>query len=285
MVIKVMNKTVYISGCSTGIGFFLTKALHEKGYKVIASCRKIEDVLRLQALGIKTLQMDVSAPSSLQTAVEPLLEYTCGKVDILINNAGIGQSGALEDIDQETMLHIFQTNVFGLHELTRQIIPVMRTQGSGRIINISSILGIVSLPFRGAYNASKYAVEGLSDSLRLELEPSNIWVSSIQPGPIESNFRDTVIDTSLIWIDIENSFFAPQYQNMLLHFKDKKQQSALTQTPDAVFKKVLHAIESKRPKPVYQVTLSAYLLAVARKMLPGRLLHRLLAKIAKNELS
>lgn len=280
-----MNKTVYISGCSTGIGFFLCQALQDKGYKVIASCRKTKDVKRLQALGIETLQMDLCDPSSIKNAVEQLLDYTCGKLDILINNAGIGQAGALEDINQETMRHVFQTNVFGLHELTRQIIPVMRAQGSGRIINISSILGIVSLPFRGAYNASKYAVEGLSDTLRLELEPSNIWVCAIQPGPIESNFRDTVIDTSLKSIDIDNSFFAPQYKNMLLHFKEKKKQSALTQTPDAVFKKVLHAIEAKRPKPVYQVTLSAYLLAVARKLLPARLLHRLLAKIAKNELS
>ncbi|KTD22839.1 SDR family NAD(P)-dependent oxidoreductase [Legionella israelensis] len=280
-----MSKTVFISGCSTGIGFFLTKALHEKGFKVIASCRKTQDVMRLQALGINTLQMDVSDSSSIKKAVEKLLEHTSGKLDILINNAGFGQAGALEDIGQDVMLHVFQTNVFGLHELTRQIIPVMRAQGSGRIINISSILGLVSLPFRGAYNASKYAVEGLSDTLRLELEQSNIWVSSIQPGPIESNFRDTVIDTSLKAINIENSFFAPQYKNMLLHFKEKKKKSAFTQTPEAVFKKVLHAIESKRPKPVYKVTLSAYLLALARRVLPNRLLHRLLAKIAKNELS
>lgn len=280
-----MNKTVFISGCSTGIGFFLAQALHEKGFKVIASCRKMQDVMRLQSLKIHTLQMDVSDPASIKNAVGQLLEYTCGKLDVLINNAGFGQAGALEDISQDVMLHVFQTNVFGLHELTRQIIPIMRAQGSGRIINISSILGLVSLPFRGAYNASKYAVEGLSDTLRLELEQSNIWVSSIQPGPIESNFRDTVVGASLKAVDIESSFFAPKYKSMLLHFKEKKEKSALTQKPEAVFKKVLHAIESKRPRPVYKVTLSAHFLALSRRILPARLLHRLLARIAKNELS
>ena len=280
-----MTKTVFISGCSTGIGFYIAKTLHEKGYQVIASCRKQPDVERLQTLGLYTLKMDVSDNRSIQEAVAQLLGYTNGKLDVLINNAGFGQAGALEDISREVMLHTFQTNVFGLHDLTRQIIPVMRAQGSGRIINISSILGQVSLPFRGAYNASKYAVEGLSDTLRLELEPFGIFVSSIQPGPIDSNFRDTVLDISLKAIDVDHSFFNSQYKNMLHHFKEKKKKSRLTQGPEAVLKKVLHAIEASRPKPVYTVTLSAYLLFIARKFLPARCLHQLLAKISKNELS
>lgn len=280
-----MTKIVFISGCSTGIGFHLAKTLQDKGYQVIASCRKPQDVNRLQSLGLYTLQMDVSDSVSIQDAIAKLLKYTQGKLDILINNAGFGQGGALEDINREVMQAIFQTNVFGLHELTRQIIPVMRAQGSGRIINISSILGQVSLPFRGAYNASKYAVEGLSDTLRLELEPSGIWVSSILPGPIDSNFRDTVVEHSLKAIDTENSYFKGQYKYMLAHFKEKKQHSKLTQGPDAVFKKVLHAIEAKKPKPIYIVTLSAHLLTLARRFLPTRWLHYLLAYISKKELS
>ncbi|VEG89600.1 SDR family NAD(P)-dependent oxidoreductase [Legionella spiritensis] len=280
-----MTKTIFISGCSTGIGFYLAQTLQNKGYQVIASCRKPQDVERLQELGLYTLRMDVSDSASINQAVEQLLEYTQGRLDVLINNAGFGQAGALEDISREVMLKQFQTNVFGLHELTRQIIPVMRTQGSGRIINISSVLGRVSLPFRGAYNASKYAVEGLSDTLRLELEPAGIWVSSIQPGPIDSQFRDTVVDVSLKAVDMEASFFYPQYKNMLLHFKKTKKKSMLTQKPEAVLKKVLHAIEARKPRPGYAVTLSAHLLILARRVLPARWLHRLLARISKNELS
>lgn len=280
-----MAKTVFISGCSSGIGFYLAKALYDKGYQVIASCRKSEDVKQLQTLGIYTLKMDVNDNASITKAVNQLIEYTQGKLDVLINNAGYGQAGALEDISREVMLKQFQTNVFGLHELTRQIIPIMRAQGSGRIINISSILGLVSLPFRGAYNASKYAVEGLSDTLRLELEPSGIWVSSIQPGPIDSKFRDSAVDNSLKVIDIESSFFKPHYQKMLLEYKQKKKNSKMTQGPEAVFKQVVHAIESRKPKPSYPVTSAAQLLKLARRILPIRWLHRLLAGISKNEVS
>lgn len=280
-----MAKTVFISGCSSGIGFYLAKALQDRGYQVIASCRKPEDVERLQKLGLYTLKMDVSDSMSITEAVRQLLQYTHGKLDVLINNAGFGQAGALEDISRDVMLKQFQTNVFGLHELTRQIIPVMRAQGSGRIINISSILGLISLPFRGAYNASKYAVEGLSDTLRLELEPSGIWVTSIQPGPIDSKFRDTVVDNSLKAIDVESSFFNPQYNKMLLHFKQKKKNSKMTQGPEAVFKQVIHAIEARKPKPSYAVTSASHLLRVARRFLPTRWLHRILARISKNEVS
>lgn len=279
------TKTVFISGCSTGIGFYLAQALQARGYQVIASCRKDKDVERLRSLGLHTLNMDVSDSDSIREAVKQLLDYTEGKLDVLINNAGFGQAGALEDISREVMLKQFQTNVFGLHELTQQIIPVMRAQGQGRIINISSILGLISLPFRGAYNASKYAVEGLTDTLRMELEPSGIWVSSIQPGPIDSHFRDSAIDHSLKEVNFEASFFEQQYKNMLLYFKENKKQSKLTQGPEAVFKKVIHAIEARKPKPTYTVTLSAHLLRYARRFLPSRMLHRLLAKISKKELS
>ncbi len=280
-----MTKTVFISGCSTGIGFYLAKALQDRGYQVIASCRKPADVERLESLGLYTLKMDMGDGASIQAAVKQLLEYTKGTLDVLINNAGFGQAGALEDISRDVMIAQFQTNVFGLHDLTRQLIPVMRAQGRGRIINISSILGLVSLPFRGAYNASKYAVEGLSDTLRMELEPSGIWVSSIQPGPIDSHFRNTVIDHSLKAIKVNASFFKPQYKKMMLGFKQKKKTSKMTKGPEAVFEKVIHAIESQKPKPSYAVTSGAHLLILARRLLPTKWLHRLLAKISKNELS
>ncbi|WP_367607804.1 SDR family NAD(P)-dependent oxidoreductase [Legionella sp. W05-934-2] len=280
-----MSKTVFISGCSTGIGLYLAKALSESGYQVIASCRKDEDVKRLQSIGLYAIQMDVNRSASIKEAVKLLLEHTHGKLDVLINNAGFGQVGALEDISRELMMNQFQTNVFGLHELTTQIIPIMRAQGSGRIINISSILGLVSLPFRGAYNASKYAVEALSDTLRLELEPSGIWVTSIQPGPIDSQFRDTAVDSSLQALDQQSSHFYAQYQNMMTHFKDNKKQSKMTLGPDAVFKKVIHAIESSRPRPSYAVTKAALLLIIAKRILPKRWLHRLLASVSKKELS
>lgn len=281
----IMAKKVFISGCSTGIGLYIAQTLQEDGFQVIASCRKPEDVERLQSLGLYTLQMDVDDSGSIQAAVKQLLDYTEGQLDVLINNAGYGQAGALEDISREVMQRQFQTNVFGLHELTKLIIPVMRKQGSGRIINISSVLGIVSLPFRGAYNASKYAVEGLSDTLRLELEPSGIWVSSIQPGPIESQFRDTVVDRSLQAVDIETSFFRKQYANMLSHFKANKKNSKFTKGPEAVYKKVSHAIKAKRPRPSYSVTLAAHILILARRLMPARWFHRVLTRVSQQETS
>jgi short-subunit dehydrogenase len=223
------------------------------------SCRKTEDVQKLISMSIETLQLDVSDSSSIQHAFNQLLSMTSGCLDVLINNAGYGQAGALEDITREVLRAQFETNVFGLLELTNLAIPIMRKQGQGRIINISSILGIISMPFRGAYNASKYAVEGLSDTLRLELYSSGIHVATIEPGPIESRFRDNSVDTTLQNIDIKKTHFKKQYEFMLNSYKQVKTNSFFTKQTDVVITKLIHAIEANRPREKYPVTAPAHL--------------------------
>ncbi len=219
--------TLFITGCSTGIGLETAQALSKKGYHVVASCRTKADEKKLTSLGLEVVLMDLSESNSIEQGFKSLLEKTHGKLDILINNAGFGQSGALEDLSRQTLISQFETNVFGLMELTSLAIPIMRTQGHGRIINMSSVLGFISLPFRGAYNASKYAVEGLSDTLRLELKDSQIKVITIEPGPIDSHFRKTSIKKAFEAVDLEKSFFKSQYTHLLNQFEKQKKSLSL----------------------------------------------------------
>lgn len=270
-----MTKNIFITGCSTGIGFAAAFALKEKGYRVIASCRKQDDVNKLTQLGIEAIQLDLNDTDSIHHAMAQIKQLTKGKLDVLINNAGYGQAGALEDITRDVLRLQFETNVFGLLELTNLVIPMMRQQGQGRIINISSILGIISMPFRGAYNASKYALEGLSDTLRLELKSSGIDVITIEPGPIESRFADNCVESTLKYLDYNNSYFKKQYEDMLDSYKKKKNNSIFTKKPEAVINKLIHAIEAKKPRPKYPVTFPAHLLIFLKRILSTRLLDKI----------
>ena len=278
-------KIIFITGCSSGIGYDAAIALKSRGHRVIASCRQLTDVEKLQQLGLDTIQLDVNNELSIATAVTCLMEKTEGHLDVLINNAGYGQAGALEDVPRSALIAQFNTNVFGLMELTRLVIPVMRKQGCGRIINISSVLGFISMPFRGAYNASKYAVEGLSDTLRLELKPAGIDVITIEPGPIESRFREHAVEHSMQSIDIENSHFKRQYQYMLSSFQAAKHQSRLTKKTDAVIHKLVRAIEANSPRPKYLVTLPTYVFMILKRMFSVRLLDKCLSVISKREMN
>ncbi|TAL65202.1 MAG: SDR family NAD(P)-dependent oxidoreductase [Legionella sp.] len=279
------KQIILITGCSTGIGYDAALTLKNRGHRVIASCRRIEDVKKLDALGIESLQLDVADSLSIQNAFSQLLILTNGRLDVLINNAGYGQAGALEDISRDVIRKQFETNVFGLLELTNLAIPIMRKQGYGRIINLSSILGIISLPMRGAYNASKYAVEGLSDTLRLELKSSGIDVVTIEPGPIESRFRDNCVDSSLKDINMENSHFKKQYEVMLTSYKQAKSNSAFTKGTIAVIAKLIHAIEAKKPRAKYPVTFPAHLFIFLKRILSTRMMDALFRQISKKELS
>ena len=279
------SKTILITGCSSGIGHDAAVSLTKQGHQVIASCRKEADVDTLIAQGIDAVQLDVNDRHSIQAGFREALDKMGGRLDVLINNAGYGQSGALEDIPYDALLDQFTTNVFGLMAVTKLAIPVMRQQGEGRIINLSSILGVISLPFRGAYNASKYAVEGLSDTLRLELKPSGIKVITIEPGPIESRFRDNSIDYSLKKIDIEHSHFKANYQFMMGEFRDKKADSIFTRKTDAVIAKLIHAIESNNPKAKYPVTFPAHLFVALKRILPVKAFDRVLSYISAKELT
>lgn len=284
--VQIMDrKIILITGCSSGIGFDAVFALKSRGHRVIASCRNENDLKMLLEKDIEAILLDLSDSGSIQKGFTQLLTLTSGRLDVLINNAGFGQVGALEDISRENLTKQFETNVFGLHELTSLTVPIMRKQGSGRIINISSILGIISLPFRGAYNASKYAVEGLSDTLRLELKDSGIQVITVEPGPIQSKFRENAVDKSLQNIDIENSAFKKQYSIMLKSFKQKKTDSVFTKDTKAVIKVLIKSIELKRPKPRYPVTFPAHLLIWLKRLLSTRLLDKILLLMSRNETS
>ncbi|MFI4918885.1 MAG: SDR family NAD(P)-dependent oxidoreductase [Legionellales bacterium] len=281
---KLIAKIILITGCSSGIGFDSALALKERGHRVIASCRANEDVNKLEKLGVETINLDVNDSASIQRAFAKLLIMTNGRLDVLINNAGYGQAGALEDVSRDVMRQQFETNVFGLLELTNLAIPVMRKQKQGRIINISSILGIISMPFRGAYNASKHAVEGLSDTLRLELRSSGIKVITIEPGPIESRFRENCVEGSLHNIPTEKSHFSKQYKTKLTSFKQEKSNSLFTKGTDAVIKKLVHAIEDKKPRAKYPVTFPAHLFIFLKRILSTRLLDKLFVFLSKKEL-
>ena len=183
------KKSVLITGCSTGIGRSAAEILKQRGYRVFATARKHEDVAQLIEEGFESVQLDLANSASIHAAVKTILHKTDGKLYALFNNGAYGQAGAVEDLTRDMLREQFETNLFGTHELTNLLIPVMRRQGEGRIIQNSSVLGFVSLKYRGAYNASKYALEGLTDTLRMELKGSGIYISLIEPGPIETSFR------------------------------------------------------------------------------------------------
>lgn len=274
------RKVIVITGCSSGIGLDAAITLSRRGYQVIASCRKTEDFEKLQQSGLDAILLDLDNTASIDAAFKEIQKLGKGRIDVLINNAGYGQVGALEDIPGEVLLAQFQTNVFGLMAISRLVIPVMRKQGEGRIINISSVLGVVSLPFKGAYNASKYALEGLSDTLRLELQPSGIKVITIEPGPIQSLWADT-LKHSFKHIDLQHSVFKDNYEGMLTNLTQKKEASFFTKKSSAVTKKLIHAIEAKYPRPKYQVTFVAGLLIFLKRILPVRVMDQFLLYCAR----
>lgn len=273
------RKTILITGCSSGIGYTTALALKERGHEVIVSARKADDVARLQLDGFTALQLDLNNSVSIRNAVDKLLEITQGRCDALFNNAAFGQPGAIEDLSRETLRFQFETNLFGTHELTNLLIPVMRNQGHGRIIYNSSILGIVAMRYRGAYNASKYALEGLADTLRLELHGTGIQVSLIEPGPILSDFRKNAFALYKNNIDTSVSFHKTAYQAMENRLQTEGAAVRFTLPAQAVSEKVIHALEAKRAKAHYYVTFPAHLFAILKRLLPTVLLDILLRKV------
>jgi len=273
------TKTILITGCSTGIGYTTAKVLKERGHTVIATARRADDVARLQAEGFTALQLDLADSASIQQAVEKALALTGGKLDALFNNGAFGQPGAVEDLSREVLRFQFETNLFGTHELTNLIIPVMRKQGHGRIIYNSSVLGLVALTYRGAYNASKFALEGLADTLRLELRGTGIHISLIEPGPILSHFRQNSFALYKQNIVIEHSAHRDKYLAMEARLQKEGAAVPFTLPAEAVAKKVVHAIEAKRPQIRYYVTFPTYLFGTLKRLLPYAWLDKLLIKV------
>ncbi len=277
------TRSVLITGCSSGIGQSTARALRELGYRVFATARKPEDVERLRSEGYESLALDLSSSESIGAAVDEVLEATAGSLYGLFNNGAYGQPGAVEDLRTQVLREQFESNFFGWHELTCRVLPVMRRQGHGRIIQNSSVLGLVALKYRGAYNATKFALEGLSDTLRMELAGTGIYLSLIEPGPVQSRFRENAYAAFKRNIDAENSPHRRIYEAVERRLAHVGPDPPFTLPPEAVSRKVIHALESRRPKVRYYVTAPTYALGFLRRMLPSRWLDRVLIGVSGGE--
>ena len=271
------NRTVLITGCSSGIGYASAKLLKEKGFRVFATVRKDADLIRLESEGFETFRLDYTDPITISECVAEVAERCHGKLYGLFNNGAYGQPGALEDISRAALTAQFEANVFGWHELTRDCLKLMRANGSGRIVNNSSVLGLTAMKWRGAYCATKFAIEAMSDTLRLELQGSNIHVSLIEPGPIATRFVEHAMAAFDRNIDETMSHYREAYvkQRQRLNGGGAKR---FKLPPEAVAVKLLHALESRKPKRRYYVTVPTYVMAWARRLLPPPALDRLLDK-------
>ncbi|WP_209506339.1 MULTISPECIES: SDR family NAD(P)-dependent oxidoreductase [unclassified Ruegeria] len=275
-----MQKSILITGCSSGIGLDAAHGMRARGWRVFASCRQQRDCDRLRAQGFESPRIDYTDRDSISSGLSYVLEATGGTLDALFNNGAHGLPGAVEDVPTDALRHIFETNVFGWHELTRQVIPVMREQGHGRIVQCSSVLGLVAFPWRGAYVATKYAIEGLTDTLRLELRDTDIQVVLIEPGPITSKLREKAIPVFEKYIDWENSALREKYEGSLLKRLYENSAPDRFELPaSAVTDKLAHAVEARRPKPRYYVTTPTYVAGVLRRILPTKATDRILSDI------
>ena len=272
------QKTILITGCSSGIGYCSAKILKEHGYRVFASARKREDVERLASEGFESLQLDVDSSDSIDAAVAKVLELTGGTLDFLFNNAGYGQAGAVEDITRDAFRRQFETNFLGAQELTNKLLPVMRKQGHGRIVYNSSILGFVAFRHRGAYMASKYAMEGICDAMRLELMGTNIYPVLIEPGPVISKFRDNAYANFMKTIDVENSPYKDEYLATQKRLESEGPSTPFTVQPEVVVRHLIDALESKRPRARYYVCFPTHLFGFLKRILPTRWLDYILSK-------
>ncbi len=271
--------SVLITGCSTGIGYCVAKGLQADGYCVFTTARKQEDIDRLNAEGLNAYYMDYAEAKSVDQLADTVLEKTGGRLFAVFHNGAYGQSGAVEDLPREAIELQFASNVVGWIHLTNRLLPAMRNQQSGRVIFNSSVLGLVALRYRGAYNASKFAIEGFADTLRLELYNTPIQISLIEPGPIESQFRNNAYKAFQRFIKPEESIHQKAYAKEIERMQKQGHAAPFTLPADAVLVKVQHALRSSKPKPRYYVTFPTYLFGYLRRVLSTRILDRLLLKV------
>lgn len=276
------QQTVLVTGCSSGIGRCVAVGLRRRGYTVLATARRDEDLAALGEAGLTAIPLHLDRPESVEQAADRALSLADGYIYGLFNNGAYGQPGAVEDLSWDALEAQLRTNVLGWHELTRRLLPAMRARGSGRIIQNSSVLGLVAMPFRGAYNCSKFALEGLTDTLRLELYGTGIHVSLIEPGPIESRFRENAEAMFKLHIDAERSVHRDSYRAMQERLRHDGPVTPFTLPPEAVLKRVVHALESRRPRARYPVTVPTYLFALLKRLLSTRQLDRLLRRASGN---
>lgn len=272
------QRSVLITGCSSGIGLASARTMKDRGWRVFATARTTDDLARLKdEHGLESLHLDYTEPDAIEAVADRVLEATNGMLTALFNNGAYGQPGAVEDVPPQALRDQFEANVIGWHDLTRRLIPAMRARGHGRIVQCSSVLGLISAPYRGAYCASKFAIEALSDALRMELAGTGIHVSLIEPGPIATRFIEHALEAYRRNIDMENSVHAEIYRARLAQM-EQGGQTAFKLPPDAVAKKLIHALEAKRPKTRYYVTFPTYAVAFLRRILPTAALDAVAAK-------
>jgi len=271
-------KNILITGCSSGIGYFCAKELQKNGYNVFATCRDLGDVKRLADEGLQAFKLDLRDSDSIREAVLWAVGLCDGKIDVLFNNGAYGQPGAVEDLSRQVLREQYETNVFGTQELTNVILPYMRKNGYGRVVYNSSILGFAALAYRGAYNSSKYAIEGLCDTLRLELKGCGIDVALIEPGPIRSDFRKNALASFEQNIEIEQSAHKEVYKNTLERLKAEGD-TPFTLGCDAVYKVLIKAIESKNPKARYRVTFPTTLFWFLKRILSTKMFDKILGSL------
>ena len=267
----ISNRTILITGCSSGIGLTCATGLKQRGWRVFATARKPSDLARLAGLGLETLYLDYTEPASVEACAAEVAKRTDGKLYALFNNGAYGQPGAVEDLTREVLEAQFQANFFGWHQLTRACLPLMRANGQGRIVQNSSVLGLVAMKWRGAYNASKFAIEGLSDTLRLELKGSGIDVILIEPGPITSRFTEHALAAFNRNIDESHSNYTSAYERQRARL-GKGGSNRFKLPPEAVLEKLVHALESRKPKIRYYVTTPTYIMGWGRRLFSYRLM-------------
>lgn len=272
------QKAILITGCSSGIGYNAAYGLRARGWRVFASCRQSHDCARLKGEGFESPLIDYANADTIDSGLAEVLAATGGTLDALYNNGAFACPGALEDLPRGALRAIFETNVFGVHDLTRAVIPVMRNQGYGRIINCSSVLGLVGMKWRGAYVATKFALEGLTDVLRIEMADTAIKIILLEPGPITSKIRENAIPHFKQWIDYENSARSQQYVELRTRLYKDSGPDKFELPASAVTKKLVHALESKRPKPRYYVTVPTHIMGILRRILTTRALDRIIQK-------
>ncbi|TMP25654.1 short-chain dehydrogenase [Pseudoalteromonas rubra] len=274
-----MSKSILITGCSTGIGYYCAQTLQTAGFRVVASVRNPQHLERFRVAGIPCVILDLADESSIKNGFDEAVALCDGQLDALFNNGAYGQPGAVEDLPTDALRAQFETNLFGWHTLTRLAVAHMRQHGGdSRIIQNSSVLGLVALPYRGAYNASKFALEGLTDTLRMELNGSNIQVSLIEPGPILSEFRSNARIAFEQHIEIGNSAHQAEYEAQLTRLNAQSAPQKFTLGPEAVYEKLLHALTAKRAKPRYYVTFPTYLMGYLKRLLSSAWLDKVLLK-------
>ena len=280
--VPVVDKSVLVTGCSSGIGLATAEVLQKAGWTVYPTARKLTDLDHLKSLGFDAIKLDVTSSESIHTAVDWVLAKNDGKLGALVNNAGYGMPGAIQDLTRDAMRYQFEVNLFGLQELSNTCIPVFQKQGGGRIVNISSVVGRLSLPFMGIYSASKFALEAVSDAQLIELSPDSISVALVEPWPIRTKFSTNCAGQGEEKLDTKSSKFGAAYKQ----YFDKRRNGGMAEDrfrlpPEAVAKKIRHALESSRPKIRYKVTVPAYMGDLAARFVPASLIDRMMISHVK----